>query len=62
MDILEIEIQTDDLIETENFYSDILGLQLVSKGQNSISFLAGQPTLTFIRSKKTNPKYYFAFN
>lgn len=62
MDILEIEIQTDDLVETETFYSDILGLQLASKGQNSISFLAGQSTLTFIESVKLNPKYHFAFN
>src|SRR5690606_27283524 len=36
--------------------------QLVSKGQNSISFLAGQSTLTFIKSNKLHPKYHFAFN
>jgi len=62
MDILEIEILTDDLVETESFYSDILGLQLASKEKNSISFLAGQSTLTFIGSVKLNPKYHFAFN
>ena len=62
MDILEIEIQTDNLIETENFYTQILGLKLVCKGQNSISFLAGTSTLTFIKSNKINPKYHFAFN
>ena len=62
MEIIEIEIQTDDLAETETFYSDILGLQLASKGQNSISFLAGHSTLTFIKSNKLNPKYHFAFN
>ena len=62
MNILEIEIQTDDLVETEIFYSDILGLQMASKGQDSISFLTGQSTLTFIESVKLNPKYHFAFN
>ena len=62
MDILEIEIHTDDLKETETFYSDILGLPLTSKKQNSISFLAGQSTLTFTKSDKLNPKYHFAFN
>ena len=62
MDILEIEIQTDDLVATEIFYSDILGLKLTNKGQNSVSFLAGQSTLTFIKSNKLNPKYHFAFN
>ncbi len=62
MEILEIEIQTDDLLETENFYSGVLGLQMASKGPNSISFLAGQSTLNFIKSNKVNPKYHFAFN
>jgi len=59
MDILEIEILTDNLHETEKFYSELLGLQTTNKDQNSISFLAGQSTLTFIESVKLNPKYHF---
>lgn len=62
MNILEIEIQTDDLVETENFYTSTLGLNLVRKGQNSISYSVGKSTLTFIKSNITNPKYHFAFN
>ena len=62
MNILEIEIQTDDVSETEKFYSELLGLQTTNKEQNSISFLAGQSTLTFIKSNKLKPKYHFAFN
>jgi len=62
MDIQEIEILTDDLSETETFYSGMLGLSLTRKGQNSISFLAGQSILTFTKSIKLNPKYHFAFN
>lgn len=62
MDILEIEILTDNLDETEKFYTKLLGLQTKNKDQNSISFLAGQSTLTFIKSNKLNPKYHFAFN
>jgi len=62
MKILEIEIQTDNIKETETFYSEILGLQLVNKNQNSISFKAGQSKLTFIKSDNINPKYHFAFN
>lgn len=62
MDIIEIIIHTNDLAETETFYSDILGLKLARKGQNSISFLAGKSTLTFIKSNNLNPKYHFAFN
>lgn len=62
MNILEIEIQTDNLSETEKFYSELLGLQTTNKEQNSISFLTGQSTLTFIKSNKLKPKYHFAFN
>jgi catechol-2,3-dioxygenase len=62
VEILEIEIKTDDLLGTETFYSSIFGLKLVSKSQNSISFLAGKSTLTFVKSNKLNPKYHFAFN
>jgi catechol-2,3-dioxygenase len=62
MKILEIEIQTDNIKETETFYSEILGLQLINKNQNSISFKAGQSKLTFIKSDNINPKYHFAFN
>lgn len=62
MNILEIEIQTDNLSETEKFYSELLGLQTKNKNQNSISFLAGQSTLTFIKSNRLKPKYHFAFN
>lgn len=62
MEILEIELQTDDLAQTETFYSGILGLPIVSKGQKSISFRAGQSTLAFIQSNKLHPKYHFAFN
>lgn len=62
MEILEVEIQTDDLIGTENFYCDILGLTLSDKKENSISFLAGQSTLTFTKTNNSYPKYHFAFN
>lgn len=62
MHILEITIQTDNLIETEKFYTEILGLKIAGKEQNSISFEAGQSTLTFIQSDKLNPHYHFAFN
>ena len=62
MKILEIEIQTDNIKETETFYSEILGMQLVNKNQNSISFKAGQSKLTFIKSDNINPIYHFAFN
>lgn len=62
MKILEIKLLSDDLFETERFYSEILGLELLSKDKNSISFKAGISKLRFIKSKKINPIYHFAFN
>lgn len=62
MNILEIEIQTDNLKETEIFYSTILGLKLIRKEENLISFTAGESTLTFTKSNELEPKYHFAFN
>ena len=62
MEIKEIEIQTDDLKGTENFYANVLGFKLIKKEHNSISFLAGNSILSFIKSTNLNPKYHFAFN
>ena len=62
MEIKEIEIQTDDLKGTENFYANVLGFELIEKEQNTIAFLAGNSILSFIKSTNLNPKYHFAFN
>ena len=62
MEIKEIEIQTDDLKGTENFYANVLGFKLIKKEQNTIAFLAGNSILSFIKSTNLNPKYHFAFN
>jgi catechol 2,3-dioxygenase-like lactoylglutathione lyase family enzyme len=62
LDILEIQLLTDSLEQTEKFYKEILGLPLMQKEQNSISFLAGSSILTFIKSAHLNPVYHFAFN
>ena len=62
MKILEIEIQTDNIIETEAFYKETLGLKLFNKSKDSISFITGNSKLTFIKSQNIKPKYHFAFN
>src|SRR3954452_10331545 len=62
MNILEVEILTDNLIETEKFYVGLLGFHTIEKDNNSISFVAGQSILTFIESNELNPTYHFAFN
>src|SRR6478736_4263839 len=62
MNILEIEILTDNLVETKKFYAELLGFHATKKDKDSISFLAGHSILTFIQSHELNPTYHFAFN
>ena len=62
MYILELELLTDTIYETELFYNNVLGLQTVSKSYSSISFEAGSTKLTFRASKNIKPVYHFAFD
>jgi catechol-2,3-dioxygenase len=62
MEIKEIEIHTDDLKGTEDFYTNVLDFKLISKSKNTITFLAGNSRLTFLKSHNQNPNYHFAFN
>ncbi|HEY4628171.1 MAG TPA: glyoxalase [Flavobacterium sp.] len=62
MKILELELLTDTINETELFYNNVIGLQTVSKNNSSISFEAGSTKLTFRISKNIKPVYHFAFD
>jgi catechol 2,3-dioxygenase-like lactoylglutathione lyase family enzyme len=62
MDILEIELLTDDLEKTRKFYSEILGFDTVFSSANTVSFRTGESILTFNQSTDVDPKYHFAFN
>lgn len=62
MNILEIELLTDALDETELFYNNVIGLQTVSKSNSSVSFATGSTKLTFRSSKNLKPVYHFAFD
>lgn len=62
MEIQEIELLTDNIEETAFFYGETLGLQIINKGQDAISFQSGKSILTFIKSNNLEPKYHFAFN
>lgn len=62
MNILEIELLTDVLNETELFYKDVIGLKTISKNNSSISFAAGATKLTFRSSENLKPVYHFAFD
>jgi len=62
MDILEIELLTDNIEETSNFYSELLGFEKLHADKKTISFKTGQSVLTFKQSNNLKPKYHFAFN
>ncbi|TDE41686.1 glyoxalase [Flavobacterium rhamnosiphilum] len=62
MKILELELLTDSITETETFYNDVIGLQTISKDNSSISFVAGATKLTFRSSENLKPVYHFAFD
>jgi catechol-2,3-dioxygenase len=60
--IREIELFTDDISGTWQFYHEILGLKSAYKDGLTISFVAGRSILTFSRSENLRPVYHFAFN
>jgi hypothetical protein len=62
MNILELELLTDVIDETEQFYTDVVGLKMLSKNNSSISFEAGATKITFRASNNIKPVYHFAFD
>jgi catechol-2,3-dioxygenase len=62
MNILELELLSDDILKTEFFYNEVLGLETLYKDSSSVSFNAGSTKLTFRSSKNVKPVYHFAFD
>jgi extradiol dioxygenase family protein len=62
MNILELELLSDDILKTEFFYNEVLGLETIYKESSSISFNAGVTKLTFRSSINVKPVYHFAFD
>ncbi|MFV5688316.1 VOC family protein [Flavobacterium sp. ZT3R25] len=62
MNILELELLTANINETELFYNEVIGFKTVSKNNSSISFRAGSTKLTFRSSENLSPVYHFAFD
>ena len=60
--IKQLDILTPQPGETYRFYSDILGLEMVSEDDHSMNFKAGESILKFSFSSFGNPYYHFAFN
>ncbi|MEO6303320.1 MAG: glyoxalase [Bacteroidia bacterium] len=62
MKIKQIEILSNDLIETEEFYAGKLGLNIKDKTDLKISFIVGESVLIFLKTDIKKPVYHFAFN
>jgi len=62
MRIIELELLSDNINETERFYNSVLGLETISKDISHVSFDAGLTRLTFRSSNNVKPIYHFAFD
>jgi catechol 2,3-dioxygenase-like lactoylglutathione lyase family enzyme len=62
MNILELELLSDNIHKTEVFYNEVLGLKTIYKDSSSISFNTGSTKLTFRSSLNVKPVYHFAFD
>ncbi|HKO77345.1 MAG TPA: hypothetical protein VJU52_09015 [Flavobacterium sp.] len=62
MNILELELLSDDVPKTEAFYNQVLGLETLYRDHSSVSFNVGVTKLTFHSSQNVKPVYHFAFD
>lgn len=62
MKILSLELPTNNLKQTERFYSDLLELKILDSSSNSVSYSIGHSLLRFTENSDINRKYHFAFN
>jgi len=62
MKILELELLSDNIPETEAFYNRVLGLETLYNDNSSVSFQAGNTKLIFHSSQNVKPVYHFAFD
>ncbi|RAJ35779.1 VOC family protein [Pedobacter cryoconitis] len=57
-----IELLSNNIIETEQFYNNILDIKTNSKNENEVSFLIGTTKVSFQKSAIENPNYHLAFD
>ncbi|MBI2268722.1 MAG: VOC family protein [Bacteroidetes bacterium] len=63
MEILELALQTNNLMGTKTFNQQTIGFKIVDETENLISFRIGYSKLIFKSiNNNLNPKYHFAFN
>ena len=61
MRLLELHLLSADLLETEKFYSGVLGLPLKEKNEALLAYAVGYSLLVFHRVTGCQPVYHFAF-
>jgi len=63
MQIIELELLSDDLTETEKFYKKVLGLEpYMREDRTRIFFNIGSTKLIFRKSDNVKPVYHFAID
>lgn len=62
MKLEHIQIQTNNIKSTLEFYQKILGLSIIENNAKSISIQAGNSILKFVENTNFNSIYHFAFN
>lgn len=62
MNIIELELLSDNLPETEKFYKTVLGISPFFSEKDALFFLIGQTKLIFRKSENLNPVYHFAID
>lgn len=62
MKIEAIELLSNNIIETEQFYNNILDIKTNSKNENKVSFLIGTTKVSFQTSTVEYPNYHLAFD
>lgn len=61
MNLLEIQLQSADILSTQRFYEETLGMKIVAAGETTVTIAAGSSTLIFNKAQRGNPHYHFAF-
>lgn len=62
MEIQNVTLQSNNISATKTFYQQVLGLRIIKTDHSSVSFFAGNSTLTFLHISGIKPVYHFAFN
>ena len=62
MNILSLEILSNNLANTEGFYAGVLGMPVLDKSESAITFRAGNTQLTFKLDAQSKAIYHAAFN